>query len=139
MRTKWTDEKVRQVVQECRAAGREYAEIRLANLRKQGPKYAVCQNTIAGRQAVDTMMDVCGFAWLHIPARGGFYLRAKRLSQAEPNLRIYCTRGYGGGGMFDVFDCTHRQEMSVNIAAMTACKNVLAKYGVDATVRSRID
>ena len=133
--TKWTRESVLSVIKECRLAGSQAAQETLARLQQHGPSYIVKD---ASGTPVDTMLDVCGFAWLEIPARGRFYTLAKQLSLVDSN-RVHCVRAYRGGGHLSIYDCSNRQELSVNKAANAAMANVLMSHGVVAIVKSRID
>ena len=120
-KTKWTEEKVLEVVRECREAGPVAAAAKLAELTKAGPRYGV----MSGSVQIDTMLDVCGFANVKLKsARGNFFKLAKRLSSdRSQNYRFSCSNHYYGGGHFNVFDCSRRQEMSVNTAAMKAVES----------------
>jgi len=133
-KVKWTEEKVLDVIKECRVAGTRAAQEKMAELQKAGPKYAVTQ----GNRIVDTMLDVCGFANLKISARGKFFQLAKKLAK-DRTSRFYCDNAYRGGGYFSVYDTTRRQEMSVNRASCAAMVPVLDKYGIEARVETRID
>ena len=134
--TKWTNESVLKVIQECRKAGRLAANQHLATLQASGPKFNVIDDMQPNKPIIGQLLDVCGFAWIIIPARGKFYLLAKKLSESE---RFRCQRAYKGGGHLSIFDTTMRQEMSVNVAANKAMTEVLKKYNIDACVHSRID
>lgn len=135
-KVKWTDKLVLQVVRECREAGTKAAAKKLAELQGKGPQYCVT----SGHRVVGTMLDVCGFANLRISARGKFFQLAKKLSESRtPNYRFYCTNAYQGGGLFDVFDTTNRQEMSVNAASCAAMIPILSGYGITSTLETRID
>ena len=139
-RTRWTKDKVLSVIKEARRAGKIAAQAKLAELQKAGPQWAVVNDTNFGGdgKCVGTMLDVCGSACFRILARGKFYLLAKKLSEDNAN-RIYCTRGYYGGGTLSIFDCTMRQELTVNTAAYKAMAEILKKYGIEATVQTYID
>ena len=134
MAVKWTEQLVLSVIGEARKAGCVTANQKLAELQSHGAQFAV----IDGGKVAGTMLDVCGFASLKISARGKFFQLAKRLSD-HLSLRFHCCNAYHGGGSLAIFDSTHRQEMSVNIAACKGQANVLRGYGIDATVTSRID
>jgi len=140
-KVKWTEKLVIEVVDRCRIAGKAAAAAKLAELVKAGPKYAVYNSDLTGRQGscVGVLLDNCGFANLGISARGKFFQLAKKLSQDRPELRFFCTNSYYGGGHFSVFDTTMRQEVSVNAAACKAMVPILSEYGISATVHSRID
>lgn len=133
----WTEAKVLEVIQEAREEGRRHAQMKLSALQQQGPKYRVF-NESEPEKTIDTMLDLCGFATLKISARGKFYLLAKKLSD-DRSLRFSCCCGYYGGGRLNIFDSSFRQEMSVNIAACEGQKKVLAQYGIEARIESRID
>lgn len=132
---KWSNETVLEVIEEARLAGAKEAAAQLELLRKNGPKYEVVSES---GKAIDTMLDVCGFAYLKISARGKFYSIAKKLS-AGNKQRFICCHSYNGGGYLNIFDCTHRQELSVNRAAMRGASRILEKYGITSSVVSRID
>ena len=134
MAVKWTNQLVLAVIIEARKAGWVAAQQKLQDLQDQGPTIAVCD----GRKVVGRMLDVCGFANLKISARGKFFQLAKKLAD-NPQQRFHCCNAYYGGGSLGIFDSTHRQEMSVNIAACQGQANVLRGYGIEATVTSRID
>jgi hypothetical protein len=136
VKTKWTEDSVIKVVQECREAGRVAAQARLTRLVESGPKWAV-RDDLTGK-IVGKLLDVCGFAHIKISARGKFFQLAKKLSQV-PNNRFFCRNSYNGGGILSIFDVTTRQELSVNQAACQAMANVLKQYGIDSTVESRMD
>ena len=125
---------VRDIIKEAREAGTAAAEQKLAELQRNGPQWAVMNGT----HCVGCMLDVCGTAWLQIPARGKFYLACKQLTK-DPTARVHCVRAYRGGGSLAIFDSTSRQEISVNRAAAQAQADVLAKYNIQATVQTRID
>ena len=133
--TKWTEEKVLEVVAECRAAAINAGQSKLSELQQDGPKWAVCNEdgTVAGQ-----LLDVCGYAWNEISARGKFFQTAKKLSK-DRGLRFNCSNAYGGGGHFAVYDTGRRQEMSVNSACCKAIAEVLSGYGLEASTHSRID
>ena len=134
MAVKWTEQLVLSIIDEARKAGREAADEKLTGLQRKGPQFAILdENKIVG-----TMLDVCGFAHLKIAARGKFYLLAKKLSQGQ-HQRFICSNGYYGGGLLSIFDSTHRQEMSVNIAACQGQAKVLEAYGIKCQIQSRID
>lgn len=135
---KWIRAKVIEIVKECREAGLKFAGKKLVELRLAGPKYVVT-TSFGDQKSVGTMLDVCGFAHLHISARGKFFQLAKKLSHNDHSLRFNCDNEYGGGGWFSVYDTSMRQEMSVNVAACKGIQEVLLKYGIESTVRSRID
>ncbi len=142
-KTKWTEQKVLDVIDEVRKVGSIFAARRLAELKTAGPKWAVCDENRNGK-VVDTMLDVCGFANLKISARGKFFQLAKRLSSEVDaatghQRRFYCEVAYRGGGWLSVYDSTNRQEMSVNVAACKGHQQVLIKYGIESSVESRID
>lgn len=132
----WNEKKVLDVIHEARLAGKVTGDAKLAELRNAGPRYAVTDGVTD--RVIDTMLDVCGFASLRIKARGKFYLLAKRLG-GNTGRRFNCQRAYYGGGSLAIFDSTFRQEMSVNTAACRGQAEVLAKYGIEANVESRID
>jgi len=135
-KTKWTEEKVLEVVKECREAGTIAAAEKMAELTKAGPKYGV----MSGGVQIDTMLDVCGFANVKLKsARGKFFQLAKKLCKEDRTSRFNCSNHYHGGGHFNVYDCSRRQEMSVNKAAMSGVATVLSGYGIDCYVESRID
>ena len=137
VRTKWTEQKVLDVIAEARKVGSIFAARRFAELQAAGPKYAVCDENRNG-EVVDTMLDVCGFAHLSISARGKFFQLAKKVSESSSE-RFYCTNAYRGGGHLSIYDSTNRQEMSVNVAACKGHQQVLVKYGIESHVESRID
>lgn len=134
MAVKWTENLVLSVISEARKAGFVAARKKLLELQNRGAQFAV----VDGGKVAGTMLDVCGFANLKISARGKFYLLAKRLSK-NPSARFHCCKAYYGGGSLSIFDSTHRQEMSVNIAACEGQAVVLRSYGIKASVTSRID
>jgi len=131
----WTEEKVLEVIEEARDTGIEFARNKLADLQSCGPKYAVMDDGTA--KCVGTMLDVCGFANLNIPAKGKFYILCKKLTTEGHGFR--CSRGYYGGGRLSIYGSSVRQEMSVNVAACQGQASVLKKYGIIARVESRID
>jgi hypothetical protein len=137
-KVKWTESKVLEVIAEARRAGAVAAAAKLEELQAAGPKYTVHNGGLqhGWGPAIGTMLDVCGFASMRISARGKFFQLAKKIAQG---YRFYCTNAYGGGGHLSIFDSTNRQEMSVNKAAADAHAEVLAKYGIQASVRTRID
>ena len=137
VKTKWTEAKVLEVVNECREAGMIAAQAKLDELQKAGPKYGV----MSGGVQIDTMLDVCGFANVKLKsARGKFFQLAKKLAaDRTQNYRFYCTNHYYGGGHFSVYDCHRRQEMSVNKAAMVGVASVLSGYGIECYVETKID
>jgi len=132
---KWTEESVLAVIAEARKLGAEFAAKKLAELQRNGPQYEVT----SGSTTVGTLLDVCGSAHLKISARGKFYQIAKKLSADKGIYRFLCDRAYHGGGMLCIFDSTMRQEMSVNVAACKGQQSILETYGIDATIKSRID
>lgn len=135
-KVKWTEELVLKVVEECREAGRIAAKLKLYELQNAGPKHQVMD----GSRCVGTMLDVCGFANVHLTsARGKFFQLAKKLSKERKELRFHCDNQYHGGGWFSVYDTSMRQEMSVNVASCQAIAIVLYGYGIEARVESRID
>ena len=134
IKMKWTEDKVKTVIQEAREAGRIAALEKLQELQKQGPQFAVT----SGPTVVGTLLDVCGFASLKISARGKFYLLAKKLAKHHC-FRFMCDRAYYGGGHLCIFDSTMRQELSINKAACQGQAEVLAKYGIESRIDSRID
>ena len=131
---KWTERRVLEVINEARRAGYITADQKLNELQDQGPTIVVMD----GAKVVGRLLDVCGFANLKISARGKFYLIAKKLCD-NPIHRFLCRRAYYGGGSLSIFDSTFRQEMSVNIAACKGQAEILAKYGIEATIESKID
>lgn len=142
-KTKWTEQKVLDVIDEARKIGSIFAARRLAELQAAGPKYVVNDKN-QNNKVVGTMLDVCGFANLQISARGKFFQLAKRLSLeidvvTGRQRRFYCEVAYRGGGWLSIYDSTNRQEMSVNIVACKGHQQVLAKYGIESSVESRID
>jgi len=124
---KWTPEKVKEVVQECRRAGALASEEKLKELQGNGAQWIV-KDSFTGKP-VGTMLDLCGGAWVVIDAKQGFYRVAKKVAE-DRSLRFSCNRNYGGGGMFSVYDMNARQEISVNEAASRAVADVLKKHGV---------
>jgi len=141
IKVKWTEAKVLEVVSEARQAGAVAAQKKMEELTAAGPRFTVHNSDLAGNQgpAIGTLLDVCGWASLRIKARGKFYLLAKKIS-IRGQYRFYCRRDdYSGGGMLSIYDSSMRQEMSINIAAARAHADVLAKYGIEANVTSRID
>ena len=134
MKIKWTEAKVLEVMNGARFAGKIAADAKLAQLVGAGPKWSITDDNTG--KSVGTMLDVCGFANLKIPARGKFYTLAKKLGAGN---RFSCGRHYYGGGRLNIFDSTMRQEMSVNVAACKAQAAYLAKYGIMATTESRMD
>lgn len=140
-KTRWTESKVKAVIREARIAGGKAADIMLGKLQEQGPKFAVVNDPEYGGDGkiAGVMLDVCGMATMRILARGKFYLLCKKLSENDKSLRFLCQRGYYGGGRLSIFDMTGRQELSVNETAYRAAAEVLANYGIEATVESRID
>lgn len=135
-KTKWTNELVEKVVIECRQAGAKSAAAKLAELSNAGPQYSV----MSGGRQVGVMLDVCGFANVKLAtARGKFFQLAKKLCKESPELRFNCDNRYYGGGHFNVYDCSMRQEMSINVAACRAMADVLSGYGIECSVESHID
>ena len=135
MSIKWDKQKVADVIQEAREVGAACAREKLRELQGAGPQFEVTDgNGVCQGQ----LLDVCGFATIKIPARGGFYTHAKALSEFH-QYRMSCGRAYGGGGRLSIFDSTMRQEMSVNKAACVGQLSVLAKYDIIGRVETRID
>ena len=135
-KVRWDTCKMLTLLSECRKAGLEEVDKQMAKLVAAGPRYEVVDGV---GKSYGTMLDVCGFAHLHIAAKGKFYLLAKKMSNENRQMRFHCDKEYGGGAWFSVYDISHRQEMSVNVAAMRGVQTVLAKYGIESTIRSRID
>lgn len=132
---KWTEQMVKDVVLECRAAGKAAGAAQLAKLQGHGPVWAVK----SGDKVVGTMLDVCGFASIKLNARQGFYRVAKKVAE-DNSLRFSCGKAYPSGGRFAVYDMSRRQEMSVNEAAASACAEVLKSHGVkEVYMTSRMD
>ena len=126
---------VKDVVLECRQAGKEAGSAQLAKLQGKGAAWVVK----SGNEVVGTMLDVCGFAWCKISAQSGFYRKAKKVAQ-DRHLRFSCGKAYPKGGRFSVYDMNMRQEMSVNEAAASAVAEVLKSHGVPGVyMASRID
>lgn len=138
IKTKWTEQKVLDVIAEARKVGGIFATRRLAELRTDGLKWAVVDEN-KNNEVVDTMLDVCGFANLKISARGKFFQIAKHRSGFDKTCRFFCTNRHPKGGWLSIYDSTNRQEMSVNVAACKGHQQVLAKYGIESNVESRID
>ena len=132
---KWAEEKVKEVIAEARDAGIVSARAKMNELINSGPKYSV----LDGGVRVGTMLDVCGFTHLRIPARGKFYTLAKLVCENQILRFRCCHDSYYGGGRLNIFDSTTRQELSVNEAACKGQASVLAKYGIIASVISRVD
>jgi len=124
---KWTDEKVLALVKKAREAGRNAEDAKLRELcetyhttpRENHPVYGDCPR----------FLGCCGGSWVVINARQGFYRVAKRLS-SNRGLRFHCSKAYGGGGMFSVYDMSNRQELVINEACSKAVKDVLDEAGV---------
>ena len=75
----------------------------------------------------------CGFAWVTIkPARGPWVNLLK-------DLDIGKTDSYAGGYMIWASQWSHCQNVDAKEAAARAYVEVLRKYGVTATVGSRLD
>jgi len=133
MTVKWTNQLVNAVITEARKAGWVAAQQKLQDLQDRGAQFAV----IDGEQIAGTILDVCGFANLKISARGKFFQLAKQ--NCKISARFFCVNDYRGGGVLSIFDSTHRQEMSVNIAACQGQAKVLEGYGITCQIQSRID
>jgi len=132
---KFTEEKVKQIVRECREAGRIASIQKLNELQGKGIQWVVKD----GNRTVGGMLDLCGFASIHIDAKQGFYRVAKKVAE-DNSLRFMCGKGYPSGGRFNVFDTNNRQEISVNEASAKAVASVLESYGVTGVyVSSRLD
>lgn len=77
----------------------------------------------------------CGFAWIRVSGRGKFAKFAKEVLGAHKN--------YGGSGLniwySAVYDCKGGQNVDDHEIACSAAAKVLNKYGIPATVYSRLD
>ena len=80
-----------------------------------------------------TMLDLCGFAWVHLPKfNTGFARWAKASNIAR--------KAYNGGGTLSLaHHGAYRQEMGFNEARCRAASAVLSEAGVEAYCQSRID
>ena len=136
IKTKWTEEKVLSVIQECRQEGLKHAQMKLSELQDRGPQYVVTNDDTG--KPIDTLLDLCGFAHLRISAKSKFYRTAKKLAETR-EYRFSCGKAYYGGGRLNIFDSTFRQEISVNIAACEGQSEILAQYGIESTIDSRVD
>lgn len=125
---KWTDEKVIEVVDECRKAAKSAAQDKLNELCLKYGKPPTYIHPEYGRCA--SMLGMCGGAWVVIGARSGFYRAAKKLSQERRHLRFSCRKGYPKNGTFNVYDTHSRQELEVDEAAAHAIKDVLDSHDI---------
>lgn len=77
----------------------------------------------------------CGFAWITISGRGKFAKYAKEVLRAHKN--------YGAAGFniwySTVYNCGGNQNVDDHEIACRAAAKVLNKYGIQATVGSRLD
>lgn len=110
-------------------------------------KQAATQATLdeVNRQPEDMNAFDCGFAWVTIhPARGSFVSWCKAQIKALGGERNYASRqygdkAYGGGWQFWKPGEFNGQSIRIHEVGARAFRDELAKYGISATVGSRLD
>jgi hypothetical protein len=125
---------------QAHAKGIKAAAEKLDEMRAAGPKYQVIDEANPTAHIGDPgwqMLDVCGFAWVHVNEKGNTRkMRLLKKVAEQQGHRMY--KSYYGG--WDILHAhTGRQEMGVNEAYATAAAEELRKYGYDAYKQSRID
>jgi len=142
---KLTDTGLATLLEKARQAGTVAAKEQLTKLESSGPQWNIVNDKTFGGdgKVVGQMLDVCGFASIHIPnGRAGIVRQLKRVIETKQLVkRAYFHKGYYGGFGLSLFDMTNRQEMSVNEAAEQAALDTLkaAIPELKAHVTTRID
>lgn len=131
-----------EIINEARNAGREAAAKKYAELVEAGPRWKLQDADLDDKPIPGGktyyMLDLCGFANIHIKnRRGKVWKELKQLHNAGE--RIYIATGNPYGGWISIFDMTNRQEISVNEAAAEAAAEVLRKHSIDCHVTTRLD
>jgi len=121
---------------ECAAIYAEACEAgKVASLYTKPPKFLVgtavgLSDEIDFKQPTYIMEGLCGFAWVNIsPARGPFVTYLKKIGVGH--------KGYYGG--YEVSMRSGGQSIDKKEAEARAFVDVLAKYGIEASVQSRLD
>lgn len=137
-----TKTQARRIWKEAQAAARTAADAQLKELQAAGPRWAITEHenplddNSPIKRVVGTMLDVCGFAWLHFSN-----CNRKPTSTLVRYLKAQgiASKHYQGGYTARVPAAPMRQELSVKEAAARAAANVLQQHGITVYAQSRID
>lgn len=122
------DSEFARIVAEANAAGeragKEWMDAALA----RGPAYAVIDEMAPGRPVIDTMLDVCGFAWLEFTDKRSAFYKWYKKNGGRSSYSMDVNTSWGV-----------RQELGLAEAVKAAANKVYAANGIKLNFRSRID
>jgi len=130
------------VLMNAQRSGTEAGELKLKELQKAGPRWAVkdeVKNKIVG-----TMLDVCGCTALHLAGRSKIVRAFKLLGRADRygdlSLNGFSiSRNTYRGGYGLIAHLSNRQELSVREEAVKAFCDYCKGHGLECSWSSRID
>ena len=130
------------VLMNARRSGIQAGETKLKELQKAGPRWAVKDES--DNKVVGTLLDVCGFAALHLAGRSKI-VRAFKLLGKPDRYRDLSYNGFsiskndyrGGYGLRA--NLSDRQELSVQERAVEAFCDYCKDHGLECSWSSRID
>ena len=130
------------VLMNAQRSGREAGEVRLNELQKAGPRWQVVNES--DNNAVGTMLDVCGYAGIHLKGHSKIVKAFKALGNPDRygdlaiNGMSISKNDYRGGYGLRA-NLSNRQEMSVNEKAVQAFHDYCKSHNLECTWSSRID
>jgi len=130
------------ILMNAQRSGIEAGEFKLKELQKAGPRWAVKDES--KNKIVGTLLDVCGFAALHLAGHSKI-VRAIKLIGKPDRYRDLSYNGFsisrntyrGGYGLMVYL--SNRQELSVREASVEAFCSYCKDHGLECSWSSRID
>lgn len=138
-------ERMLNIIQEAREAGKKAAEIKYLELLNAGPKYEVFESDLTDKPIPGggrwKLLDLCGFATINVRMHGRDprWQALKALDLDRENRIMVHDKYSGMPKSLAIFDMTMRQEISVNEAADNAAAEVLKAHGIECWVTTRLD
>ena len=131
--------------------GKAKAQQKLDELKANGAKYVVVDDPqfTENPKSYGTMLDLCGFAHIHLNGRNPLIRWIKKHGQSNSHSGDYAVKtelgevraykAYRTG--YDLYLPVElrRQEISVKVAGYQGALEVLQQHGIDGYVRSRLD
>ena len=125
---------IKEIIQKAQVAGAQAAAAKRLELQAAGPRYGVV-NAATGRSE-GTLNDLCGFAYLYVPAQKGFSRKVKVVKELIAERQL----GFDSYRNATVIRLPFiSQEISVNEAGAYAAQEILKQAGLNAYVESRLD
>jgi hypothetical protein len=128
----WRKDEIPGLIDRARAAGIAAAETKLRELETHGPRWSLGSGEL----------DICGYGAIHMSDGRTSPARTLRLvyQAGEADRWAIQPDTVRGGLVLDIWHMgAGRQELAVNIAAVTAAAQVLRDAGLDCTVVTWVD